>query len=66
MMSAEDKYNNARYAVSQSRKLGATVYTLADDISEGNVKMISTLFASLMVLDKSKQKQAKAWKFKTG
>jgi len=55
MMSAEDKRNNARYALSQARKLGATVYALPDDITEGNQKMVTTVFASLMILDKVKK-----------
>lgn len=54
MMKEEDKYSNARYALSQSRKLGATVYALPDDIIEVKQKMLVTLFAALMVLDKTK------------
>lgn len=53
-MTADDKHNNARYALSQSRKLGATVYALPDDVTSGNQKMVITLFASLMVIDKQK------------
>jgi len=53
-MSPEDKHSNARYALSQSRKLGATVYALPDDVTEGNQKMVTTIFASLMVLEKQK------------
>lgn len=53
-MDAEEKHSNARYAISQARKLGATVFTLPDDVTEGKSKMITMLFASLMVLEKSK------------
>jgi len=53
-MTADDKHNNARYALSQSRKLGATVYALPDDVTSANQKMVTTLFVSLMVLDKQK------------
>mgnify|MGYP006174341339 CR=1 FL=1 len=54
-MDDENKHSNARYALSQARKLGATVYALPDDVTEGNAKMITTVFASLMVLDKQQQ-----------
>merc|ERR1712035_241265 len=54
MMKEEDKYSNARYALSHARMLGATVYALPDDIIEVKQKMLVTLFAALMVLDTMK------------
>ncbi|XP_022078623.2 plastin-1 [Acanthochromis polyacanthus] len=47
-MSDEDKENNAKYAISLTRKIGARVYTLPDDLVEVNPKMVMTLFACLM------------------
>ncbi|XP_072543097.1 plastin-1 [Salminus brasiliensis] len=47
-MSAEDKLNNAKYAISLSRKIGAKVYALPDDLVEVNPKMVMTVFACLM------------------
>ncbi|XP_070776264.1 plastin-1 [Enoplosus armatus] len=43
-----DKLNNAKYAISLARKIGARVYALPDDLVEVNPKMVLTLFASLM------------------
>ena len=39
---------NAKYAISMSRKIGARVYALPEDIVEGNNKMVLTIFAVLM------------------
>ncbi|XP_049338472.1 plastin-1 [Astyanax mexicanus] len=47
-MSPEDKLNNAKYAISVSRKIGAKVYALPDDLVEVNPKMVMTVFACLM------------------
>ncbi|XP_029983576.1 plastin-1 [Sphaeramia orbicularis] len=44
----EDKLNNAKYAISLARKIGARVYALPDDLVEVNPKMVLTLFACLM------------------
>lgn len=44
----EDKLNNAKYAISLARKIGARVYALPDDLVEVNPKMVLTIFASLM------------------
>ncbi|KAM7376134.1 hypothetical protein PAMP_005880 [Pampus punctatissimus] len=44
----EDKLNNAKYAISLARKIGARVYALPDDLVEVNPKMVMTLFACLM------------------
>merc|ERR1712241_1449046 len=43
--------DNAKYAVSIARKVGAPVYALPEDISEGKHKMVMTVFASLMYMD---------------
>ncbi|XP_008278336.1 plastin-1 [Stegastes partitus] len=47
-MSDDDKHNNAKYAISLARKIGARVYALPDDLVEVNPKMVLTLFACLM------------------
>ncbi|KAJ8357119.1 hypothetical protein SKAU_G00199130 [Synaphobranchus kaupii] len=47
-MSATDKLNNAKYAISVSRKIGAKVYALPDDLVEVKPKMVMTVFACLM------------------
>ena len=43
--------DNARYAVSMARKIGARVFALPEDIVEGEKKMIMTIFATLMIID---------------
>jgi plastin-3 len=45
----EEKEQNAKYAVSMARKIGAAVYALPEDITEVKQKMIMTIFACLMV-----------------
>lgn len=47
-MSEDAKQNNAKYAISLARKIGARVYALPDDLVEVNPKMVMTLFACLM------------------
>uniref|UniRef100_A0A665T7W7 Plastin-3 n=1 Tax=Echeneis naucrates TaxID=173247 RepID=A0A665T7W7_ECHNA len=47
-LSDEDKLNNAKYAVSMARKIGAKVYALPEDLVEVNPKMVMTIFACLM------------------
>uniref|UniRef100_A0AAX7VPV3 Plastin-3 n=1 Tax=Astatotilapia calliptera TaxID=8154 RepID=A0AAX7VPV3_ASTCA len=47
-LSEEDKLNNAKYAVSMARKIGAKVYALPEDLVEVNPKMVMTIFACLM------------------
>ncbi|XP_006637877.1 plastin-1 [Lepisosteus oculatus] len=46
--SDEDKLNNAKYAISVSRKIGAQVYALPDDLVEVKPTMVMTVFACLM------------------
>lgn len=48
VLKKDDKLNNAKYAVSLARKIGARVYALPDDLVEVNPKMVLTLFACLM------------------
>jgi plastin-1 len=43
----EDKINNAKYAISIARKIGACVFLTPDDITEVKSKMIMTFVASL-------------------
>jgi hypothetical protein len=47
----QDKFANAKYAISMARKIGARVYALPEDISEVKPKMVMTVFACLMALD---------------
>jgi plastin-3 len=50
--------DNARYAVSIARKIGARVYALPEDIVECKNKMIMTIFATLMIKDYQPQQQS--------
>lgn len=43
----DDKLNNAKYAISVARKLGACVFVAADDIVQVKSKMIMLFCASL-------------------
>jgi plastin-3 len=47
----QDKLENAKYAISMARKIGARVYALPEDIVEVNAKMVMTIFACLMIKD---------------
>ncbi|KAM3612639.1 uncharacterized protein V6R79_011874 [Siganus canaliculatus] len=47
-LSDEDKLDNAKYAISMARKIGAKVYALPEDLVEINQKMVMTIFACLM------------------
>ena len=44
----QDKHDNAKYALSMARKIGARVYALPEDLVEVNQKMVLTVFACLM------------------
>uniref|UniRef100_A0A3P8WXZ9 Plastin-3 n=1 Tax=Cynoglossus semilaevis TaxID=244447 RepID=A0A3P8WXZ9_CYNSE len=44
----EDKLDNAKYAISMARKIGAKIYALPCDLVEVNPKMVMTIFACLM------------------
>ena len=43
----ESRQNNAKYAISIARKLGATVFLVWEDIAEVKSKLLLTLLASL-------------------
>ncbi|XP_072302526.1 plastin-3 [Eucyclogobius newberryi] len=47
-LSEDDKLDNAKYAVSMARKIGARVYALPEDLMEVKPKMVMTVFACLM------------------
>ena len=47
----QDKLDNAKYAISLARKIGARVYALPEDIVEVKSKMVMTVFACLMIKD---------------
>ncbi|XP_035999185.1 plastin-3-like [Fundulus heteroclitus] len=47
-LSESDKLENAKYAVSMARKIGARVYALPEDLVEVKPKMVMTVFACLM------------------
>ncbi|NXS81937.1 PLSI protein, partial [Erpornis zantholeuca] len=47
-ISYQDKLNNAKYAISVARKIGARIYALPDDLVEVKPKMVMTVFACLM------------------
>ena len=46
----QEKHLNATFAISMSRKIGARVYALAEDLVEVKPKMVLTVFACLMTL----------------
>ncbi|CAK9293286.1 unnamed protein product [Gordionus sp. m RMFG-2023] len=50
-ISDEDRLSNIGYAISLSRKLGAVIIALPEDVLELKPKMMMTIFASLMTLD---------------
>ncbi|KRZ33634.1 Plastin-2, partial [Trichinella pseudospiralis] len=47
----EEKMDNAKYAISIARKIGAKIYALPEDIVECKPKMVMTVFACLMARD---------------
>ncbi|NXY81944.1 PLSI protein, partial [Alcedo cyanopectus] len=47
-LSYQDKLNNAKFAISVARKIGARIYALPDDLVEVKPKMVMTVFACLM------------------
>jgi plastin-1 len=50
--SPEEQLNNAKYAISVARKLGAVIFLLPEDMTEVKPKMILTFIASCMALEK--------------
>ena len=55
----QDKLDNAKYAISMARKIGARVYALPEDIIEVKAKMVMTVFACLMIKDYQPPEQKK-------
>lgn len=47
-MTDEQIENNAKYAISISRKLGATVFLVWEDIRDMKIKMLTTFLAAIM------------------
>ncbi|XP_061774135.1 plastin-2 isoform X2 [Nerophis ophidion] len=47
-LTEDEKLNNAKYAISMARKIGARVYALPEDLVEVKSKMVMTVFACLM------------------
>jgi len=52
-LGVEDAMSNAKYAITMARRIGAPVYALPEDLTEGKHKMVMTVFASLMLVDMS-------------
>jgi len=50
-LGAADAMSNAKYAITMARRIGAPVYALPEDLTEGKHKMVMTIFASLMYVD---------------
>ncbi|KAG9494232.1 hypothetical protein GDO78_001864 [Eleutherodactylus coqui] len=48
ILSEADKMNNAKYAISIARKIGARIYALPEDLVKVKPKMVMTVFACLM------------------
>merc|ERR1712136_184299 len=44
----EEKFANAKYALSVARKIGARIYAIPEDLVEVKQKMVLTVFACLM------------------
>ena len=55
----QEKLDNAKYAISMARKIGARVYALPEDIMEVKAKMVMTVFACLMIKDYQPPEQRK-------
>ena len=47
-LTSEQIENNAKYAISISRKLGATVFLVWEDIRDLKIKMLTTFLAAIM------------------
>ena len=47
-MTEEHIEQNAKYAISISRKLGATVFLVWEDIRDMKIKMLTTFLAAIM------------------
>uniref|UniRef100_A0AC34F5W9 Calponin-homology (CH) domain-containing protein n=1 Tax=Panagrolaimus sp. ES5 TaxID=591445 RepID=A0AC34F5W9_9BILA len=47
----KEKHENAKYALTSGRKIGASLYALPEHITEVNSKMVMTVFACIMARD---------------
>ncbi len=52
----QEAFQNAKYAISMCRKIGARVYALPEDLVEVKPKMCLTVFACLMARAKQIKK----------
>ena len=52
----QELLQNAKYAISMCRKIGARVYALPEDLVEVKPKMCLTVFACLMIRAKTGKK----------
>ncbi|KAK6037227.1 hypothetical protein COOONC_25267 [Cooperia oncophora] len=50
-VSNSNNMENAKYAITCGRKIGAKIYALPEDIVEVKPKMVMTVFACLMARD---------------
>ncbi|CAK5081782.1 unnamed protein product [Meloidogyne enterolobii] len=48
---SQNNLDNAKYAITAGRKIGAKIYALPEDIVEVKSKMVMTVFACLMARD---------------
>lgn len=55
-LSPQEQLQNAKYAISMCRKIGARVYALPEDLVEVKPKMCLTVFACLMIRAKTGKK----------
>ena len=53
----EEKENNAKYILSIARKLGAVIFSVWEDITKVNPKMILVLVCSLFEVIEERKKQ---------
>jgi plastin-1 len=53
----EEKENNAKYILSIARKLGAVIFSVWEDITKVNPKMILVLVCSLYEAHQQRQQQ---------
>jgi len=56
----EDQIQNAKYAISIARKLGATIFVLPEDIVDVKPKMLLTFFGSVMAVALGSVEERKA------
>lgn len=54
----EEKENNAKYIISISRKLGAVIFCVWEDIVKVNYKMMLVLVCSLFEISEERKKRS--------